>query len=90
MTSKQKIYGRFEFPLGNTTTQELFAKYRNHHIFNEQGIQVGGISAARNVDQNTAILITYDEESEMLLILALTGTPELKHNSYCQNSSDTL
>ena len=80
--SIQKIYGQFEFPLGSTTSQELFQKYQENKVFNDRGIQVGGISAARNVSQNTAILITFDKESELMLILALTGLPNLRHSSY--------
>jgi hypothetical protein len=79
--STQKIYGRFEFPLGSTTIQELFQKYKENTVYNNQGIQVGGIAVARNVNENTAILMTFDEESELLLILTLTGLSGLKHNS---------
>jgi len=80
--TKQTIYGRFEYPLGNTTSEELFAKYRDTKIVDERGIQVGGIGSARNVSANTAILMTYDEESEVFLTLALSGLPNVKHNSF--------
>jgi len=80
--TKQTIYGRFEYPLGNTTSEELFEKYRSTKVLDERGIQVGGISSARNVSANTAILMTYDEESEVFLTLALSGLPNVKHNSF--------
>lgn len=80
--AKQTIYGRFEYPLENTTTEELFAKYHSTKIMDERGVQVGGISATRNITANTAILMTYDEESEMFLTLALSGLPNVSHNSY--------
>jgi len=80
--TKQTIYGRFEYPLGNTTSEELFAKYHDTKIMDERGIQVGGIGSARNVSANTAILMTYDEESEVFLTLALSGLPNVKHNSF--------
>lgn len=82
MPTKQKIYGRWEYPLGETTTNKLFEFYHTNIVFDKTGVQVGGISAARNVKYNTAILMTYDKESELMLTLKFACVKNVIHVSY--------
>lgn len=82
MSSAQKIYGRFEYPLGNTTTSELFDQYRENKIYRNDGVQIGGICVARNVNSNTAILMTYDEKSELMLRLKFFGDDRVSHHGF--------
>jgi len=84
MTIKQQIYGQFRFPMGNKTTDELFDEYSDYKVYREDGVQVGGIGAARDVSNNIAILMTYDADSELLLRLKLFGLPDLKHHEYVE------
>lgn len=86
MKTEQKIYGQFRFPMNDKTTQELFAEYRDSRILSEDGLQVGGIGAARDVSNNIAILFTYDAESELLLRLKFAGAPDVKHYPYIEPS----
>lgn len=82
MTIKQRIHGRWEYPLGNTTVDELFAFYQLNKTCAEDGVQASGIGCSKNVNKNTAILLTYDEESELLLTLKFTGNATVTHSSY--------
>lgn len=82
MTNKQTIYGRWEYWLGEIAYSDLCYFYKDNKVFREDGIQVGGISCARNATNNTAILMTYDSESELMLILKFASIPNIKHTSH--------
>ena len=81
MTTIQKIYGRWEYSLGEISDDELFGFYRKNKVFDEIGRQIGGISCARNVTNNTAILLTYDEASELMLTLKFAHNEKIMHHS---------
>jgi hypothetical protein len=87
---QQQIYSRWEYFLGDKTSDELFSHYKQFEkVFREDGVQVGGISVAMNVLMNTAIILSYDEESEVLLTLKLAGTNILQHHRYIQIEEST-
>ena len=65
---QQQIYGRWEYCLGDLTSDELFSHYGQFEkYFREDGVQVGGLSVAVNVLMNTANILSYDAGSEILL-----------------------
>ena len=74
---KQVIYGRWEFPLGDTPKDEIFLQYRNNKKY-YGSLLVGGISVTiRNDD--TVILLTFDEDSELMLQLKYYGVKDVIH-----------
>jgi hypothetical protein len=80
----QVIYSRYEFPLGDKTTDEVFEEYRKMFDveYNERGLRVGGVSAAINVSHSTVILLTYSEEADDFLRLKFYGKKDVQFNSY--------
>lgn len=78
MANEQKIYGSYRFPLGETTCADFFAEYRESMVLNEQGLQISGIGVARDVSRNIAILMTYDEESDLMLRLRFAGNIDVQ------------
>ncbi|HET8688746.1 MAG TPA: hypothetical protein VFM18_19185 [Methanosarcina sp.] len=47
-------------------------------VLNEQGLQISGIGVARDVSRNIAILMTYDEESDLMLRLRFAGNIDVQ------------
>lgn len=82
MLPEQKIYGRWEFYLKDTTLEEVWAFYRPGKVLREDGVQIGGIGCAGNLMRNTAILMTYDEHSELMLRLKFFGNDKVDHHSF--------
>lgn len=80
----QKIYGRWEFYLKDTTLEEVWDFYRPNKVLREDGVQVGGIGCAGNTTRSTAILMTYDEQSELMLRLKFYGNAKVSHQAYIE------
>jgi hypothetical protein len=71
----QIIYSRYEYPIDNSVTlSSLYDKFKHQSIQNADGITIGGfdICVRASVDR-AAIFLTYDDESDTYLKLALMG-----------------
>lgn len=80
----QIIYSRYEYALGDKTSEEVFAECDRIFTkeFDNRGVQVGGVSAAINCTAKTVILLTYDTESTAFLHLKFYGRKDVQVNSY--------
>lgn len=86
---EQKLYGRWEYSLGDSTVDELFDYYEPNKVIRKDRVQIGGISCAVNINKNTAILTTYDEESEIMLRLKFATNTKVSHHIINPLTSDT-
>jgi len=81
--AQQVIYSRFEYPIGNKPASVIFAEYRGKAIRDERGVSVAGydvvVSGEEGSATRTAIVLTYDIESDIWVRLMLASKPELKY-----------
>ena len=76
---EQCIFSRFEFP---AISFDYLAEKYNHlpKEFNEDGTQIGGVCMAFAYP-HSAILLTYDGESDTYLKYELCNHPNLKYTN---------
>lgn len=81
---KQVIYSRYEYPMGDKSTQEVFTEYNEMFMntVNERGITVGGVTSAINIDAKTVILLVYSKDADAFLRLKFCGRKDVKFSSY--------
>jgi hypothetical protein len=76
----QKIYSRYEYPIGLTPSSVIFDEYRNMSGTNN-GVTVSGLDVAiREGTERTAIILTYDKESDTYMQLKFAGMKNIKVN----------
>ena len=80
----QVIYSRYEYKLGNQTTDEVFEECNRMFAkeLDDRGVQVGGVSAAINQTNRTIILLSYDLEADTFLRLKFYGRKDVQINQY--------
>lgn len=70
---EQEFFSRIEFPIGDTPSHEIFDEFRKFAI-TENGLVVKGASVAvRHGTPRTAIILTFDEETDTLFRLRYFG-----------------
>lgn len=80
---EQKIYGRYEYPIGSTPTHVIFKEYRGMSREDERGITVSGLNVAIRTDHpRVAIILTYDRVSDTYMKLKLAGVKGLQVTNY--------
>lgn len=80
----QIIWGRFEYPLGDQTSDEVFEECSRIFTkeFDDRNVQVGGVCAAINCTKNTVILLSYDPEATAFLRLKFYGRKDVHVSNY--------
>lgn len=78
-THNQVIYSRFEYPIGDIPSHEIFKEYdiMFENILDESGIQISGAQAAICLSRKTAIVLTYSEEADHFLRLKFHGRKDV-------------
>jgi|SRR5271165_128709 len=78
---EQVIYGRWEYPIGNSHVNEIFTEYRGRSLKREDGIIVGGLSVVISGEHTarTAIILTFDRESDTFMKLYLLGKKDVRY-----------
>jgi hypothetical protein len=82
---KQMIYGRYQYPIGNTPTKEIFKEYRDTALRSESGLTIGGydvcVSGSDTDPNRTAIILSYDLESETFLRLKFCNREDVQYRN---------
>ena len=80
---EQIIYSKFEIIRHTDTPDDIFDEYNYFpRLYKAQGAQIGGISVAvRHSKPPVVILMTYDEESDLLLRLKYVAEKDLVYTN---------
>jgi hypothetical protein len=76
----QRIYSRFEYPIDNTVNlNSLCWLYEGFELkYDIEGRQINGFSSAIRLNgPRAAIILTYDEDSHLVMRLKLAGIRDL-------------
>lgn len=76
---KQKIFSRIEFPIDGISSESIFEEFRKFEIRGIDGIITEGATVAiRSSPNRAAIILTYDEASDIYFRLKYCGMKEVK------------
>ena len=84
MNTKQTIYSRYQYSIGDIPSSEIFNEYDNmfESAYDERNVQIGGVGVAIAVDSKEAILLVYSLEAEAFLKLKFSNRKDVKINRY--------